>query len=84
MPKIPVGLSDAEITRTIAGLEAFGEIQNIPPARLGPILAKAREKLELKEQGPIIPPPPPPPTPPAPRQPGAPEPITLVIRQPTP
>ena len=83
MAQIPVGLSDAAITAILAQLRANGEINNVPQPRLDDILADARENLELKQQGPIIPPPPPPPRPPAPRAPGAPEPVVLVIRQPT-
>lgn len=58
MPSIPVGLSDAEIIRTLALIQAQAEINNVPQPRLDDILAKAREKLELKPQGPVVPPPP--------------------------
>ena len=53
MAEISVGLTDAEIIRSLAELEAFGEIMNVPPPRLTDILAKARAKMELKEARPI-------------------------------
>lgn len=84
MAKIPVGIPDAVIIRELAALEAMGEINNVPPPRLTDILAKAREKMELKEKPPVGPPPPPPAVPARPRAPGSPEPVVLVIRQPTP
>ena len=60
MAEIPVGLSEAQVIRELAVIEAFGEIQNVPPPRLADILAKARAALELKEARPLGPPPPPP------------------------
>ncbi len=61
MAKIPVGLSDAEVIRSLAIIEAQGEVANVPPARLGDILAKARAAMELKEARPQGEPPGPPP-----------------------
>lgn len=58
MADIPVGLSNAEIIRALATIQAQGEINNVPQIRLDEILAKARGKLELKPQPPIVPPPP--------------------------
>jgi len=56
----PVGLSDAQVTRTLTELEAFGEIMNVPAGRLTGILAKARAQMELKPSvGPPNPPAPP-------------------------
>ena len=53
MAEISVGLAEAEVIRSLAELEAFGEIMNVPPPRLNDILAKARAKMELKTARPI-------------------------------
>jgi len=44
----PVGLSEAEIIAEVALAEAQGQIQNVPPAQLQPILDKLRKKLTEK------------------------------------
>jgi len=54
LAEIPVGLSDAAITAALAVIEAQGEINNVPPPRLDDILEKARGKMLLKTQRPII------------------------------
>lgn len=41
----PIGISEREITKILAQLEAEGEINNVPPAQLAPIIAKARQAL---------------------------------------
>lgn len=41
-----LGLSDGEIAKVLAAIEAIGEINNIPAPRLGLILAKARTEME--------------------------------------
>lgn len=41
----PTGISDQEVRKILAVLEAEGEIANVPPPQLGPILAKARKEL---------------------------------------
>jgi len=61
--EIPVGLSESEVIRTLAIIEANGEINGIPPPQLEAILEKARAKMELKTQRPIVPPGPPGPPP---------------------
>lgn len=61
MAKIPVGIPDSEIIRTLAGLKALGEIMQLDQAVLDPILARARAELELKEKRPIVEPNPTPP-----------------------
>jgi len=48
----PVGLSETEIIRTLAIIEAQGEIQNVPSPQLSLILDKARKKMELKPSTP--------------------------------
>lgn len=45
---VPTGISQQEVRKILAVLEAEGEIANVPPPQLGPILAKA--KKELTEQ----------------------------------
>ncbi len=52
----PTGISQREVRKILAELRATGEIANIPPPQLDPILARARK--ELTEQ-----PSPPPATP---------------------
>ena len=60
MAKISVGLSEAEVIRSLAVIQAEAEINNVPAPRLADILARAREQLELKEARPPAPPPLPP------------------------
>jgi len=48
----PVGLSESEIIRSLAIIEAEGEIHNVNPPQLQAILAKARKKMELKPSTP--------------------------------
>ena len=52
MADVPVGLSNSAIRKALAELRAFGEIQNVPPPQLDPILAKAKKELELKPGAP--------------------------------
>lgn len=61
MAEISVGLSEAEIIRSLAVIEANGEINGIPPPVLAQILERARGKMELKQQRPDPGPGPPPP-----------------------
>jgi len=59
MVQVPTGISGLEVTIILAQIRANGEIANIPPPQLDPILARAKKDLtELAG-----PPPPPPPTP---------------------
>ena len=51
----PVGLSEADIIRTLAVIEAESEINNVPPPQRQAILDKARAQLTIK-QGPPGPP----------------------------
>ena len=37
--------SDADVSRTIASIQAFAEIMNIPPAQTAIILAKAKKEM---------------------------------------
>ena len=60
MAKIPVGLSEAEVIRSLAVIEAQAEINNVPAPRRADILAKARAAMEEKEARPPGPPPLPP------------------------
>lgn len=53
MAEIPVGLSEAEVIRSLAIIEATGEINGIAPPVLQDILERARAKMELKEQRPV-------------------------------
>ena len=52
MADVPVGLSDAEIIRTLATIEALAEVNNVPPPRMQLILDKARERMEVKPASP--------------------------------
>ena len=56
MADVSVGLSEAEVIRSLAIIEAQGEINNVPQPRLDDILARARAKLELKPESPPGPP----------------------------
>ena len=51
-----VGLSDAEIIKALAELEAFGEIMNVPGPQLVAILDRARKKMREKPSAPPGPP----------------------------
>jgi len=44
----PVGIPESEIIRTLAGLQALGEIMNVPPAQLRAVLDKAEAELRVK------------------------------------
>jgi len=44
----PVGLSDTEIIKLVAEMQALGEIANIPPPQLDPIIANYKASLSLK------------------------------------
>ncbi len=59
MAKTSAGLSEAEVIRSLAVIQAEGEINNVPQPRLDDILGRARAALELKEKRPPGPPPPP-------------------------
>ena len=52
MADVPVGISQAEIIKALAGLRAFGEIMKIDPPLLDTILDKARKEMELKPETP--------------------------------
>jgi len=52
----PTGISFQERRKILAELEALGEIQNVPPPQLDPILAKAKAKLEAQPTPPAKPP----------------------------
>jgi len=45
---VPVGLSAAEIIKLVAEMQALGEIANVPPPQLDPIVAAYKASLELK------------------------------------
>ena len=47
-----VGNSERVIINELAKIEAFGEINNIPPPRLQQILDKAREEMTTKPDTP--------------------------------
>ena len=51
----PTGISDQEIRVILAQLEAEGEIANVPPPQLGPILDKAKKKLTEQPETPVKP-----------------------------
>jgi len=53
----PIGISVAEVEKTIIELRAFGEIMNVAPPQLDLILGRAR--AELEGRGPPSPPGPP-------------------------
>ncbi len=48
----PVGISDAEIIRLVAEMQALGEIANIPPPQLDPIIAQYKASLLVKPSSP--------------------------------
>ncbi len=48
----PVGLSGAQVIRTLAELRAFGEIMNVAPPQLEDILDRAKLAMELKPSTP--------------------------------
>jgi len=52
----PTGISFQERRKILAELEAMGEIQNVPPPQLDPILAKAKAKLLEQPTPPAKPP----------------------------
>jgi len=54
----PTGISSRDVRKTVAELRALGEIMNVPPPQLDPIIDRARK--DLTEQ------PTPPPKPPTP------------------
>jgi len=45
---VPTGIGSIAIRRTMADLRALGEIMNVPPPQLDPILERAEK--ELREQ----------------------------------
>jgi len=47
MPE-PVGLSEQEIIKLVAEMRALGEIANVPPPQLDPIIADYKASLEFK------------------------------------
>ena len=44
----PVGLTDTEIIKLVAEMQALGEIANIPPPQLDPIIAAYKLSLTVK------------------------------------
>jgi len=52
----PTGIAASEVRKILAELEATGEIQNVPPAQLLPILAKAKSTLKEQPTPPAKPP----------------------------
>lgn len=58
MADVPVGLSEAQVIKALAGLQAFGEIMNVPGPQLQTILAKAAKEMRLKPATPVGPGPP--------------------------
>jgi len=52
----PTGISDQEKRKILAELEATGEIANVPPPQLDPIIAKARATLTAQPTPPAKPP----------------------------
>ena len=48
----PVGLSDAEVIKLVAEMQALGEIANVPPPQLGPIIAAYKSSLLVKPSTP--------------------------------
>ena len=62
-----IGISDTEITKLLAGLRAWGEIQGVPQPQLDAILDNVIKELRgPQNQPPVFPPVPPPPPPPPP------------------
>lgn len=59
MPDLPVGISDAEISRTLIVLRALGELLNVPTVQLEPILLAAKNSLLENPPPPAVPPGPP-------------------------
>jgi len=57
---VPVGLSAAQVIAAVANMKALGQINNIPPPQLDPIIAEFKKSLELKPGTPVGPPTPPP------------------------
>jgi len=49
---VPVGLSGAAVIALVAEMRALGEISNIPPPQLDPIIAAYKKSLELKPETP--------------------------------
>jgi len=45
---IPVGLSESEVIRLVAEMRALGQINNVPPPQLDPIIAAYEKSLTLK------------------------------------
>jgi len=43
----PVGLSNTEIIKLVAEMRALGQIANIPPVQLDPIIAQYKLSLEV-------------------------------------
>ena len=52
MADIPTGLSEKEIIRSLAVIEAAAEIGNVAPPQRQLILDRARQQLELKPGAP--------------------------------
>jgi len=55
----PLGLSDSEISQTLIVLRALGELLNVPPVQLDPILQEAKDSLLENPPPPAVPPGPP-------------------------
>ena len=45
MADVPTGISNSEQRKILVDLQAIGEINNVPPAQLDPIIAKAKKDL---------------------------------------
>lgn len=57
MANVPTGIGSIVIRRTLADLRALGEIMNVPPPQLDPILERAEKALrEQPETPPATPP----------------------------
>jgi len=48
VPPVPVGLPDSEVIKLVAEMQALGEIANVPPPQLDPIIAAYKASLLLK------------------------------------
>jgi len=48
----PAGIGEAEVRKAIAELRALGEINNIPPVQLDPILERAEREMREKPDDP--------------------------------
>lgn len=51
----PTGISDQEVRKILASLRAEGEIANVPPPQLDPILERAKKDLTERPDTPVKP-----------------------------